>query len=298
MTVYSVYGLLMDSCIDLHLPVSSVNDCDVTVRLSDLSHRPFPNSLKSDHFELHYQRLYWPFAGSVEIFEGKDVLLTPIDDVDPQIFSFAILGPVVAMILHYAEFLTLHASCAAIFGKGVAFMGDKGAGKSTITAATVAARHQFVADDIAAIKKVGSHDMCRVGYPLMKVSEQGLAAFPSLVGENTDVLPAPIGDKKLLRFAKISEEDVVLKAMFVLTRGPQPGAIRLRGGDAYSAVMRYSYPIRFGSDVLKAKGSREFASYAAELATRLPVFQLTVADGLSRYHETLAQVEKVVSSEV
>lgn len=298
MTTYKIYGLTIDSCIDLHVAASDTGDADVTVRTSDRPSIPFPELLRSNHFDVEYQRLYWPFAGAVEIFEGKDVVLTPIEGFESQIFSFAILGPVAALLLHYREFLTIHASCASIFGRGVAFMGDKGAGKSTITAATVAAGHRFIADDIAAIKKNGSLDICRPGYPLMKVSEQSLAAFPALLDKHSEVLTKTVEDKKLLRFSGIPEDDVALTALFVLKRGQQPSVQRLTASEAYSAVMRFSYPIRFGTAVLKAKGSRKFAGYIAEVASRTPVFELTVADGLSRYLETLAKVEKAVSSDV
>lgn len=295
MTIYKLYGLFIDSCVDLHLPVATTDRVDLKVRVNDSMMRSQRNALQSNHFEALYQRLFWPFAGSAEIFEHRDIVLTPFEDVDASIFSFAILGPIIALVLHSKNFLTLHASCASLDGKAVAFMGDKGAGKSTIMAATIAAGHQLVADDIAALRRDADIDVCRHGYPLMKVSDASLAAFPALVTHGGEVVAAPIGDKHLVRFLTPPQDDVPISGLFVLNRGRDPGIKRLELEEAYGSLMRFSYPIRFGAEVLKIAGSEEFAQYASSIAGRVPIYQLTVAEGFHKYPETLSLVEKAVS---
>jgi hypothetical protein len=295
LTTYELYGLLVDSSVDLHLPLAAGEIPDLTVRVNTPMPRSGPCKLHSNHFEPHYQRLFWPFAGSAEIFNGQDIALTPFEDVEASIFSFAILGPIIALVLHSRHFLTLHASCASLNGKAVAFMGDKGAGKSTIMAATIAAGHQLVADDIAALRRDANVDVCRHGYPLMKVSDASLAAFPALVANGGEVVAAPIGDKHLVRFPTQPQDDVPILGLFVLTRGVQPAIKRLELEEAYGSLMRFSYPIRFGAGVLNIAGSEEFAAYASSIAGRVPIYRLTVAEGLHKYPETLKLVEEAVA---
>lgn len=294
MKVYRLYGLLIESAIDLHLPVVVGEPADLKIKIDAPMSRIGNNHLHSDHFDTHYQRLFWPFAGSAEILNGRDITLTPFDDVDPSIFSFAVLGPVIAIILHYRKFLTLHASCAGVYGKAVAFMGDKGAGKSTMMAAILASGHHLVADDIAAIKRHEDRDMCRQGYPLMKVSDASMNAFPTLVAEPGQLIPATVGDKNLVRVPQLSEDDLPMTGLFVLKRGGEPAVRRMGIEEAYASLMRFSYPIRFGTSILKTEGSKEYISYAAHIASQLPLYELTVADGFHRYGEVVSLVEQAV----
>lgn len=294
MNAYHLYGLNIQSSIDLHLSTTEAQDIDVRVTVKKLASDCFPEHLQSDQFDTHYQRLFWPFAGSAEIRDGREVVLTPLPHVDPSIFSFAVLGPVVALILHHRKFLTLHASCASMDGRAVAFMGDKGAGKSTMMAAVLGSGHQLVADDIAAIKRHGKHNMCLPGYPLMKVSEASMTAFPTLLSEAGQLIPTTVGDKSLVRVPAMPCDDVPMTALFVLKRGGEPALRRLGVEEAYGSLMRFSYPIRFGAGILKTEGSKDYMAYSARIASELPVYELTVADGFQRYTEVVNLVEQAV----
>lgn len=292
LNVYHLYGMAFRSSIDLHLSTTDITDIDVRVTVNGSVSDCFPEGLKSDHFDVQYQRLFWPFAGAAEIYDGRDVVLTPLPNIDPSIFSFAVLGPVVALILHHKKFLTLHASCASMNGRAVAFMGDKGAGKSTMMAAVLASGHQLVADDIAAIKRHGKRDMCLPGYPLMKISDASMTAFPTLLSEAGQLIPTTVGDKSLVRVPAMPCDDVPMTALFVLKRGGEPALRRLGVEEAYGSLMRFSYPIRFGAGILKTEGSKDYMAYSARIASELPMYELTVAEGFQRYTEVVNLVEQ------
>lgn len=295
MNLYKLYGYVIDSAVDLNLPPSPVGDADIIVRLAPEIDGNFPEYLKSSHFEDQYQRLYWPFLGIAEIYFGKKVIFTPLNDVDISLFSFALVGPVIGMILHTKSFLTLHASCIALEGKGVAFMGDKGAGKSTIAAALIEGGHQLVADDIAAIKVENGLDVCQYGYPSMKLSEATLSAFPKAFDGQPQFARSPIGDKHIVKLPEADRTSVPLASLFLLGRGSEPRLRRLTDEEAFACLMRYSYPIRFGNDVLRISVSKSFLENVAATSNRIPVYELTSVDSIDQISESVKLVEQAVT---
>lgn len=292
---YSIYGLSVASEIDLHLPQILSEEVDVRVQVNSIANKQFDDGMRSDCFDEKYQRLYWPFAGSAEIYDANHVVITPLQDQNTAIFSLAILGPVIALILHSRRFTTLHASCTALGNKTAAFMGDKGAGKSTITAALVASGHRLYADDVAALSREGGCDFCKHGFPLMKLSGETLAAFPQLMAQGAKVLNAPIGGKHLVRLPPPQQSKLPLAGLFVLRQGLERHIKRLNTMDAFEQIMRFSYPIRFGPKILKLESSKEFARYAASLASEIPVYILTVDRGLDRLPESIEMIERAAA---
>jgi hypothetical protein len=82
-----------------------------------------------------------------------------------------LLGPVLASVLRQMGTACLHASVADVGSRAIVFLGEKGAGKSTLAAALASRGHAVMSDDIAAI--TGSPEAGWVvvpGYPQIRLT--------------------------------------------------------------------------------------------------------------------------------
>jgi hypothetical protein len=79
--------------------------------------------------------------------KGSRITWWPAPDATPEIVRADMLGRVLAVAFHIGGDLTLHGSAIGIDGRGVAFVGAKGLGKSTLAMALRTAGAQVLADD-------------------------------------------------------------------------------------------------------------------------------------------------------
>ncbi|WP_257236864.1 hypothetical protein [Nostoc sp. 'Peltigera malacea cyanobiont' DB3992] len=69
----------------------------------------------------------------------------------------------------YAVLLCLHANVVAVGNYAIAIVGDKGAGKSTTTAAFAKHGYSILSDDVAVLKQKGDRFLVQPGYPRLRL---------------------------------------------------------------------------------------------------------------------------------
>jgi hypothetical protein len=152
-----------------------------------------------------------------------------------------ILGPALGALLYQRGWLPLHASAVGVSGGAVAFVGEKGEGKSTLAAAMYAQGHPLVADDVTAIEVAGT------GQPTVFPAYPQLRLWPGAaasLGEDLDGLPQldSLSDKRgryaLREFSLVSRP---LRRVYVLSRGETAGIEHLRPQEALIELVRYTY---------------------------------------------------------
>lgn len=94
---------------------------------------------------------FWVSAALDEIWLAFDPPLTAVDA------AHFLLEPVLAFVLRGRGILVLHASAVEWCGRGVAFCGPAGTGKSTAAAACVADGAALISDDVVAVTRGGLH---------------------------------------------------------------------------------------------------------------------------------------------
>ncbi len=111
---------------------------------------------------------------------GRDLVIEPAPGAEESELRLIMLGPALAVLLHQRGLLVLHASAAALTSDGshraVAFMGDKGAGKSTTAAAMCARGHGLIADDLVAVDLSGAVPHVWPGFPHLKLWPEAAAS--------------------------------------------------------------------------------------------------------------------------
>src|SRR5688500_8685218 len=143
---YAAYGLKIDST--LHLPELPAVDGgpDVIVRFSKEEY-PLPDA--GDEGLIHATGvealLYFGTVGHFSVREGREIVISPVPNAHDRSLRLVVLGAGLGTILYQRGLLTLHASAVATAGGAIAFMAERGMGKSTTAAAMYSRGYWLVA---------------------------------------------------------------------------------------------------------------------------------------------------------
>lgn len=212
----------------------------------------------------------YPGTAAFLVRHGREILIDPHPDADPRLIRLFLLGPVLALLLHQRQFLVLHASAVRINGGVIAFVGEKGMGKSTMTAAFHARGHAMVADDLVAIDTDGALPLAYPGFPQLKLFPESAA----LLGGDTRTLPRVHPDfEKRSRSAKngFATASLPLHRIFALHDADSFAIESISGATALMELVRHSYLLGF----LEATGTMAaHFRQATTLAARVPIARL------------------------
>lgn len=208
---------------------------------------------------------------------GDEIWVRGPAGVTVETVATYLLGPVIGLALRLRGTICLHASAVAVGGAAVAFVGDAGAGKSTIAAAFALRGDRVLTDDIAALARTGAVWTVEPGVPSVRLWDDSV----ELLLERATALPlmAAGWEKRYLDLAArgpgfSTGDPLPLAAVYVLERdGPAPSetaACRLSPRQALIALVRNTY-----ANVLLDREMRavEFAGLS-NLVSTVPVFHV------------------------
>jgi hypothetical protein len=287
------FGLVFAS--DLALPelepAHPAVPADVRIRICPIEERA-PHADRSFYrYGTDDQFLYWPTVGAFLIRGASEIEIDPAPEASEGLLRLPLLGPVMALLLHARERLVLHASAVLIGGKVAAFVGDKGAGKSTTTAAAVESGHQLFTDDLLAISFPDGRPSAVPGFPSVKLVSDCADLF-ALGG--ADRLAAPVTDfpKQLRRlkgaFASAPRE---IATIYVLDRQDRSAIEVCDAKQAMNLVMRFAYVPLFERKPWAAEEAKRHFSQCALLASTVRVARLITPNSLERLEDIIRCVE-------
>lgn len=291
---YRCFGLNIQS--DLPFPEMSsappVPDPDLRIRLRPIARKPEHDHRSTYGYSATEQFLHWPGVGSY-LIQGDDTIdVAPAEGASDGLVRLPLLGPVMALLLHQRSRLVLHASAVRISGQLAVFVGDKGAGKSTTTAAAVQRGHGLFTDDLLPVTIEGSGDpLACPGYPSVKLMDDCSGLF-SLHGA-TD-LPSPTEDfpKRIRRMRGFDTEAAAPTRIYVLKRSDSARITPLTSADALRAVMRFAYIPLFRTKPWSPEEAHRHFAQCAALCQRTPVAILETPSDLARLPEAIEAVEQ------
>ena len=296
---YKAYGLTI--CSDVALPEleptpPATPDIEIAVGPVGFPGSKSPNAT-AFHLEAGRRYLSWQAVGTFMISDAGRIEVDPAPGVDDALLAFPLLGPVLALALHRRGLLVLHASAIAVDGRGVIFMGDKGAGKSTTAGAMIRAGHLLLTDDVVALDLSDpGRPMILPGFPQLKLAADAAGAI-SL--EQAEVRPRahPQIDKARHRLrAGFSAEPVPASRIYVLERGGRAAISPLADAAALPSIIKFSYITRFGRQALGDFAPGHLAQ-CARLAAKVGVSRLEAPTGLTRIDEAAALIESDLATE-
>ena len=313
MTTYSAYGLSI--CSDIPLPelrrTLSSPEADVVIRLADL---PAPPSFPED--ATRYARcgsdqvyLAWKDLGALAVRGGTDILCDPAPGSSRREFRLPLLGIGLGVLLHQRDIPTFHGSAVSLEGQGVAFLGQKGSGKSTMAAALQRRGHPMLTDDVLAVRvdagsgeagrahrtetgdgPAPSHDSPAVlpAFPFMKLWPESARALG--YGDASHAPLSPHTAKQGVRLTTMAASGrTPLSRIYVLQEGEALHSKPLRGGAAFQALLAQSYAPRILGSLASTPA---FFTQCHALAREVPVYtlrrpmQFEALDRVTSYVET------------
>jgi hypothetical protein len=159
---YQAFGRFLRSEVELaDLPRESAGEADWILRVGQGA-RPEAVRLVVEHrIQGEVLRIWKTVEGTLLVHEpigafqitqdGRDIVWYPAATPVLEHLPALILGPVLGLSMHARGIPCLHGSAVKVGEDGVAFLGPKGYGKSTITAALVEVGAELITDDTLAL---------------------------------------------------------------------------------------------------------------------------------------------------
>lgn len=313
--LYTAYGLSIAS--ELALP-------ELVLDTSHRDYEPKPGSapdvtihlgaaLEPGRFEVTEENLRadpegevlaWHGVGRFSLKSGSWVLVQPQANVPEQLLRAFLLGPVLAALLFQRGFLVLHASAVALPNAGgewgaVAFMGNSGAGKSTMAASLHARGFPLVADDYIAVSPqhgtpgqdssqhpTGARPFIFPGYARLRLLPSSLAAL-GLTRQAPPVRRDQAWKHTQRATRGFSRQKLPLRCVYVLDVGADLLILPLQPAHSIVEIARHAY---FTSIVSPHENAAQFRRCGA-LANDIPVRGLQRPRDLARLSEVAQAVE-------
>jgi hypothetical protein len=284
MYVYTAYQLNICSEIPLKALALGEGDCKADVFLT-LANLKSLESFKSDgghHFVGEV-----PGVATFAVLEGKQILVAPLPGVDDALLNTFIVGPILAVLLRQRGLLVLHASSAVVDDVAIAFLGNSGAGKSTMAQAFHSHGYPVMTDDVMVVQLGGDEPMVLPGYPLIKLWPESASA----TGYEPNSLPRIHGSSTKRSHQLTSgfgQTAFPLKRIYILDRGEAHRIVDLSAPEACIALIQHSRATMLLTDSkFRAKNFRD----CTWMAENLPVARFERKPALSELSALVKLIE-------
>lgn len=174
---YTVYGLKIKSSILLEeltkIDSDDKEDIDINICFGEVDD-DIRKSMSQGRVKNYEKGYVWFSVKDVAIYkihEGKDIIIKPYENSFIEDIKLYLLGTCLGISLIEKYNLAIHGGSIKIGDRGIIFMGDKGAGKSTLTSALRLKGYELIADDISVIDE--NHKI-KPGYPKQKLCEDAV----------------------------------------------------------------------------------------------------------------------------
>ncbi len=299
---YRIFGLTIASDIALD-EASPERDAeraiDLIIERGHIGY-PLPAVGEAPHFDFgdpDGTLMVWPAAG-IRIRDNTHIVVQSPPHVPESYLAFPLLGPVMGWLLHRRGMLVLHAGAFVLNGRGIALLGDKGAGKSTTTAAFIAAGASLLTDDLLAMSVTQDARPCiHPAFPQIKLNSGS-----SFTLEGANIRRMPLIErgfgKRQYRLDAMAEDPTACDYIFVLERGAHdPGIEWYDGADALRALIRFSYNVRFDMAPIVQQERGRHMRQCARIADTTRIGTLHVPPGIDRLDEVIALVARTVGDD-
>ncbi|NBC19371.1 MAG: hypothetical protein GVY18_18855 [Bacteroidetes bacterium] len=292
---YRAFGLHFRSEMDLpELRPASDDAPDVHVRYGTVALPPEWTEQAPHGYQVEGDtvRLWLGEYGRMAIRAGEEIVVDPGPEGTPDHLRIYLLASAMGALLHQRGLLPLHASVVAVEDGCVAFLGDRGAGKSTLATFLHHRGYPLVADDVCALTVDDESPRAWPGIPQVKLWEDALAHFERPAAEEHRILGRL--DKYLVpvRDGTITDPRP-LRAVFVLEEGPDHRAELMQGGARLQQLIHHTYRRKYLAT--EAQWVRHFQLCSA-VARAVPVYTLTRPRDLHALPETQSTIEAALST--
>jgi hypothetical protein len=237
---------------------------------------------------------FWDQVGRLLVREGQEIIVDLFSEAEEALLRLNLLGAGLAVLLYQRGYFVLHASSIAIQGQVVAFLGEKGQGKSTLAATLFERGHLLVADDAVPVDMRRSDMLTTVaGFPQFKLWPDAIAAL----GHDPTSLPRLNAsfEKRSHRITTgFSREHLPLQAVIVLTEGASLSLKKLSPQDAFPQLMKHWYLSPVSVQLLQGANAIQHLQQITTLIRCVPVYCLERPRSLALLPKAAELIENAV----
>lgn len=225
------------------------------------------------------------------------IICRPEPSCPDQLLELDVLGGILGTWMELNGLTVLHAAAISHGDRCVLFLAESGTGKSSLAASFVAAGHNLLADDLAAIAWVHALPCVRPAFPAMRLFTDHLerTVGRALVGLEP-VVPGspkrwvPVGGRH--GFGAFAPGELPVARIYVCHRDDAAARARVETmpiSRCVAELIRHSFVVRTMRDLGR---SRARLAVIATLAERVPVVRLRYPSGFDRLAEVRSAVAK------
>ena len=295
---YKAYGLGIHSDIALSdLLPSQSGKTDVRIRLGKLDESFLQAELNGGITRSGYGitarasteavTFHWRGIGTALVRGGSDVIVDAAAGINERDLSPYINGSILAVLLHQRGLMVLHASAVVLNGQAVAFLGDKGAGKSTFAAFLQNRNHTLLTDDLVPVKFVDNRAFAVPGFPSVRLWADSVES----IGVDPRSLPminSFVNKHSYRRSDGFSDDPVNISRLYVLTENAEINIRKIEPRESFIEIVRNCYLSRY-TDATGQTASH-FKNCAA-LAASVPVYELNRPHDFAALPDVASMVE-------
>lgn len=246
MYFYHVYGLNVESELELNVLQSASGKSDVYIRYGHIDNPP---SLIDDEWST-YQATDNKFCityrdiGAFLVRDGCEIIVDISNDEKLSEVPHILLGIAIAVILHQRGHVILHSSLVEVDGKAVGFLGNSGDGKSSMAMALYEHGYKLISDDLAVIDfNLADEIIVHQGFPQTKLWPD----FAESIGIDAGSMQLIQSDsiKRVRRlYDRFTEKALIpLHTLYILDFDDEVDIVELKGHEALIGLVGYSYDI-------------------------------------------------------
>ncbi len=297
MPTYRAYGQFLKSGLSLPCPISRkprqpVEIVEESASFFSRVHRELlsrPNeSSWFRHAQLPDGSDYLRWSGLFEFLvtaDGSRIACRPLDGATLEAFQTYLLAQVLSFALLKQGVESLHATVVAVQGAALVFLGDCGAGKSTLGAAFLQSGHLLVTDDLLVLREKDDGFWAHSGLPRIKLFPE---IAQTLLGRQIEGVPMNDLTPKIiipLDRQQCCRSEARLRAIYVFkSRDSSSRTISIRPLSKRAATVEL-LKNTFNPLVLEKERIKRQFLFAARLAASVRVSSLTYPRTLARLPE-------------
>jgi hypothetical protein len=295
MYFYSAFGIHIQSPIKFPelVPINKKSLIDVRILFEETSQH-LTNVLASvPGFQIAPNEvlLFYQNIGRFWIKKGREIVVEAEKGLKTSDLRSYLLGSCMGTILMQRGYQALHGSAVNINGKAALFLGNQGAGKSTLAAYLSYLGNDLLTDDLCTLLFCGEYGPREStiisrqvhlipSYPQLKLGENAL----KMINKTTSKLRKvnPIREKYALSVKKFKMTPVPISHIFLLNYGRK---IKIEAMDPCRQIhtlMENTYRRRIFQGLFS---KQEHFNRCAVLCSKVPVFKLTRPRDLSALGE-------------
>ena len=289
---YKAYGLHIESEFPIpEFETTSFLRSDISVVLKRPDRKP-PRlrGIAGLRFEIvqRYGCLFFEEVGLFQIRNGNQVIVSPFPGVNLETVRLPVLSRCMALLLEQRGFFVVHGAAMEINGSGIVLVGDKGYGKSTLTAYLLGLGGKLLSDDVTAIRVDSKGAWIMPGFPAMKLWPDTIHFLGRDLAELERIHPM-VEKRNVPMTANFAGNPTRLNAFFFLGRGD---TIQLEKIERKQGLLRLMSGLFFASYIKKLdkKVQENRLRIGAEIVRRYPLWSLERPRELILLSETVQQI--------